>query len=114
MLSPPAATFFPGKKWVPRWRTKIWPAFTACPEAIFTPRYLGCESLPSLVEPVALDVAMIPILSEIKEFVKTNEANIVLGIGVVLVSLISFAAGYLVAQEQLKVPIHIEQSYGEQ
>ena len=53
-------------------------------------------------------------LSKIKEFVKTNEANIVLGIGVALVSLISFAAGYLVAQEQLKVPIHIEQSYGEQ
>ena len=53
-------------------------------------------------------------VSKIKEFVKTNEANIVLGIGVVLVSLISFAVGYLAAREQLKEPIYIEQSYGEQ
>ena len=46
--------------------------------------------------------------------VKTHEASIVLGIGVVLVSLISFATGYLAAREQLKEPIRIEQSYGEQ
>jgi hypothetical protein len=52
-------------------------------------------------------------LSKIKEFVKTHEVNVILGIGVVLVSLISFAAGYLAAREQLKEPITIEQSYGE-
>ena len=100
VLSPPCATFFPGKKWVPRWRIKIWPAFTDCPDVIFTP---------SLEDPVALDVAMLMMISKIKEFVKTHELSIVLGIGVVLVSLLSFAAGYLAAREQLKEPIHIEQ-----
>ena len=102
---------------MPRWRTKIWPAFTDCPEAIFTPRYFGAESLPNLVEPVALDGAMPIMLSKIKEFVKrrlsvlkTNEVSIVLGIGVVLISLISFAVGYLVAREQLKEAIQIETS----
>lgn len=49
------------------------------------------------------------IVSKIKEFVKTHEASIVLGIGVVLVSLISFAVGYLAAREQLKEPMRIEQ-----
>ena len=48
-------------------------------------------------------------ISKIKEFVKTNEGSIVLGIGVVLVSLLSFAVGYLAAREQLKGPIMIEE-----
>ncbi|MDO8474547.1 MAG: hypothetical protein Q7S62_03340 [bacterium] len=48
-------------------------------------------------------------LSKIKEFVKTNEGSIVLGIGVILVSLLSFAAGYLAAREQLKAPVIIEE-----
>ena len=47
-------------------------------------------------------------VSKIKEFVKVHETSIVLGVGVVLVSLISFAAGYLAAGEQLKEPIRIE------
>ncbi len=57
---------------------------------------------------------MILMLSKIKEFVKINEGNIILITGVVLVSLISFAVGYLVAREQFKEPIRIEQRYGEQ
>ena len=54
------------------------------------------------------------ILSRIKEFVKAHEVDIILAIGVVLVSLLSFAIGYLTAKEQLKEPIRIEQtsSYG--
>ena len=50
-------------------------------------------------------------ISKIKEFVKTHELSIVLGIGVVLVSLLSFAAGYLAAVEQLKEPIQLEDSF---
>ena len=50
------------------------------------------------------------ILSRIKEFVKEYEVEIILGIGVMLVSLLSFAIGYLTAKEQLKEPIRIEQT----
>jgi len=50
------------------------------------------------------------ILSRIKEFVKERETDVILGIGVVLVSLLSFAIGYLTAKEQLKEPIRIEQT----
>lgn len=55
-----------------------------------------------------------PILARIKEFVKEHETDIILATGVVLVSLLSFAIGYLTAKEQLKEPIQIEQtqSYG--
>jgi hypothetical protein len=48
------------------------------------------------------------ILAKIKEFVKEHEISIILAIGVMLVSLLSFAIGYLVAKEQLKEPIKIE------
>jgi len=50
------------------------------------------------------------ILSRIKEFVKEHEGDIILAIGVVLISLLSFAIGYLTAKEQLKEPIRIEQT----
>jgi hypothetical protein len=40
--------------------------------------------------------------------VKRRESDIILGIAVSLISLLSFGAGYLVAKEQLKEPIHIE------
>jgi len=50
------------------------------------------------------------ILSRIKEFVKEHETDIILAIGVVLISLLSFAIGYLTAKEQLKEPIRIEQT----
>ena len=50
------------------------------------------------------------ILSRIKEFVKEHEIDIILAVGVMLVSLLSFAIGYLTAKEQLKEPIQIEQT----
>tara|TARA_Y100000310_G_scaffold289850_1_gene316531 strand:- start:2428 stop:2616 length:189 start_codon:yes stop_codon:yes gene_type:complete len=53
------------------------------------------------------------ILARIKKFVKTYEKDIVLAIGVVLISLLSFAIGYLVAKEQFKQPLYIEQPTGE-
>jgi len=43
------------------------------------------------------------------QFVKDHESDIILAIGVILISLLSFAVGYLVAKEQLKEPIRIEQ-----
>lgn len=53
-------------------------------------------------------------LSNFKEFVKTHEAMIILIVAVALISLLSFAAGYLVAKEQLKRPLIIEKIQNEQ
>ena len=47
-------------------------------------------------------------LSKIKEFVKEHQEDIILVIGVVLISLLSFAAGYITAKQQEKEPIKIE------
>lgn len=49
-----------------------------------------------------------PILSKLVEFVKQRQNDIILAVGVILISLLSFAAGYLAAREQLKDPIRIE------
>ncbi|MBI2098480.1 MAG: hypothetical protein HYT49_02345 [Candidatus Wildermuthbacteria bacterium] len=49
------------------------------------------------------------ILVKIFDGVKRYEIDIILAIGVVLVSLLSFAVGYLTAKEQLKEPIRVEQ-----
>lgn len=43
-----------------------------------------------------------------KEFVKEHTVDIILAIGVILISLLSFGIGYLTAKEQYKQPIHIE------
>ncbi|MFH1423706.1 MAG: hypothetical protein ABIG29_02020 [Candidatus Nealsonbacteria bacterium] len=48
-------------------------------------------------------------LSEIKEFVKSHQADIILVIGVVLISLLSFAMGYILAKNQEKTPLKFEQ-----
>jgi hypothetical protein len=48
------------------------------------------------------------ILAKIKEFVKKYQADIILVIGVILISLLSFAIGYIVAKEQEKTPLKIE------
>jgi hypothetical protein len=53
-------------------------------------------------------------LAKTKEFVKTYQKDVVLILGVALVSLISFAAGYLVAKDQLKGSVIIERTYDEQ
>ncbi len=47
-------------------------------------------------------------LSKIIQFVKDHQADIILVIGVILISLLSFAAGYIVAKEQGKESIRIE------
>jgi len=47
-------------------------------------------------------------LTKIKEFVKSHQSDIILLIGVILISLLSFAMGYIVAKYQEKEPIRIE------
>ena len=48
-------------------------------------------------------------LSKITTFVKIYKADIILAIGVILISLLSFAVGYIVAKEQFTQSIIIEQ-----
>jgi len=43
-----------------------------------------------------------------KAFIDQNLADIILIIGVILISLLSFAAGYITAKQQEKEPIRIE------
>ena len=47
-------------------------------------------------------------LTKLKEFVKIHQEEIILFIGVVLISLLSFAAGYIAAKQQEKEPIQFE------
>ncbi|MEK7542192.1 MAG: hypothetical protein AAB524_00650 [Patescibacteria group bacterium] len=49
------------------------------------------------------------IVVKLIEFVKRYETDIILATGVALISLLSFAVGYLTAKEQLKESIRIEQ-----
>ena len=49
-------------------------------------------------------------LSKIFKFVKRHQAEIVLCIGVFLISLLSFAMGYIIAKESGNEPIKIEES----
>lgn len=44
-----------------------------------------------------------------KEFIKEHQEEIILVIGVILISLLSFAMGYIVAKEQEKEPIKFEE-----
>lgn len=48
-------------------------------------------------------------LAKIKQFVKKYQKDIILVIGVILISLLSFALGYIVAKIEEKEPIKIEQ-----
>ena len=43
------------------------------------------------------------------ELVKRYEADIILAVGVILISLLSFAIGYMTAKEEFKEPIRIEE-----
>ena len=52
-------------------------------------------------------------LAKIKQFVKENLADIILVIGVILISLLSFAAGYIMAKQQEKEPIRFEETVNE-
>lgn len=47
-------------------------------------------------------------LARIIEFVKKHQDDIILVIGVILISLLSFAVGYIVAKQQEKEPLRIE------
>jgi hypothetical protein len=93
----------------------ILPGLAFCPSESFTPRYFGRESLPNFVAPVALVFAMLvsSMLQKIKQFVKENLADIMLVIGVILISLLSFAAGYIIAKQQKKEPIRFEETTNE-
>jgi len=48
-------------------------------------------------------------LSKVKEFVKKYQTDIILIVGVILISLFSFAIGYIVAKQQ-KPPLLIEET----
>ena len=48
------------------------------------------------------------LLFKISNGVKENLADIILVVGVILISLLSFAAGYITAKQQEKEPIKIE------
>lgn len=48
------------------------------------------------------------ILKQIKQFAIDNQSDIILLIGVILISLLSFAAGYIAAKQQNKEPIKFE------
>ncbi|XOB41851.1 MAG: hypothetical protein ACKKMS_00405 [Candidatus Nealsonbacteria bacterium] len=47
-------------------------------------------------------------LAKILQFVKDHQDDIILLIGVILISLLSFATGYITAKQQEKEPIKIE------
>ena len=48
------------------------------------------------------------ILTDLKIVVKARRSDMLLGIGMFLLSLLSFGIGYMTAREQLKEPIRIE------
>ena len=52
-------------------------------------------------------------LAKITEFVKKYQNDIILVVGVILISLLSFAIGYIVAKQQEKTPVRIEKNYEE-
>ena len=47
-------------------------------------------------------------LKELFQFLRKHQADIILVIGVILISLLSFAMGYILAKQQEKEPIRIE------
>jgi len=48
------------------------------------------------------------IVKEVKRLKKAYQSEAILGLGMLLLSLFSFAGGYLTAREQLQEPITIE------
>ena len=47
-------------------------------------------------------------LKQIFQFLKEHQADIILVIGVILISLLSFAIGFITAKQEEKEPIRIE------
>ncbi len=52
---------------------------------------------------------MSSILEKIKKFIQENQDDIILSIGVILISLLCFALGYLLATHQQKQPLQFEE-----
>ena len=50
----------------------------------------------------------IKMFGRLKDFIKNYQSDIILLIGVILISLLSFAMGYILAKQQNKEPIKIE------
>lgn len=50
-----------------------------------------------------------PKVKEVKQWIVEYQSDIILVIGVILISLLSFAAGYIFSKQQDKTPIKIEQ-----
>ena len=50
------------------------------------------------------------IILKIKNWINEYQNDIILVIGVILISLLSFATGYITAKQQGKEPIRIEQN----
>ncbi len=48
-------------------------------------------------------------LAKIREFIKKNQEDIILVIGVILISLLSFAVGFITCSTQQKEPLIIEE-----
>jgi len=48
-------------------------------------------------------------LRKIKKFIQENQDDIILAIGVILISLLCFALGYLLAVNQQKQPLQFEE-----
>jgi len=46
---------------------------------------------------------------ELRRTIKKHQADIILLIGIILISLLSFAIGYIVAKQESKEPIKFEQ-----
>lgn len=107
------------------------PVFARLPEKIFTPNLFDAESLPKLVEPADLFVDIVSLsaalkvkkftlkphnnfvyvfkmLSEIKAFVKERKSDIILVIAVIMISLLSFALGFITASIKEKEPVRVE------
>lgn len=49
-------------------------------------------------------------LAKIRNFVKNNQSDIILIIGVILISLLSFAMGYVIAKNYGQEPLQINES----
>src|SRR5215813_8408206 len=60
--SRPMPTPVPGRKRVPRWRTRIIPALTSCPSNSLTPSRFDCESRPFFEEPSPFLCAIVFVL----------------------------------------------------
>jgi len=71
------------------------PGLAFCPSKSLMPRYFGLESLPNFVAPVAFVVDIYYMLAKLLKIVKRYKKDIILLITVFLISLLSFAAGYI-------------------